>query len=138
MIVVDASVWTSILLETDLFHPQSHAWFQLYSKSNQEIAAPTLLLAEVSAGLTRRTGDAVAGYESIRFLMALPALHIVSLDQRLARIAAEIAADYRLRGADAVYAALAYSLDVPLVTWDQEQMARVQNVVRSGAPGTLS
>jgi hypothetical protein len=26
--------------------------------------------------------------------------------------------------------------DVPLLTWDQEQIARVQNVIQVGTPGT--
>jgi predicted nucleic acid-binding protein len=42
-----------------------------------------------------------------------------------------------LLGADAVYAALAHRLGVPLVTWDQEQIARVQTLIKSAMPETL-
>lgn len=136
MIVADASVWISILLEIDLFHSRSYSWFEEYSRLSAEIAAPTLLLPEVAAGVTRRTDDATIGYTAIQRLISLPNIQIVPVDQRLAMAAAELAANHHLRGADAVYAALAYLLDVPLVTWDQEQMTRVQSVVRTGAPGT--
>jgi predicted nucleic acid-binding protein len=47
-----------------------------------------------------------------------------------------MAADYGLRGADAVYAALAAQLAIPLVTWDAEQIARVQTAIQAGIPGT--
>jgi predicted nucleic acid-binding protein len=136
MIVADASVWVSILLEADLFHSQSYSWFEEYSRFSGEVAAPTLLLPEVAAGITRRTDDATTGYAAMQRLVALPQIHIVPVDEYLALVAAELAANYHLRGADAVYAALAYSLNVPLVTWDQEQMMRVRNVVKTGAPGT--
>jgi predicted nucleic acid-binding protein len=137
MMVVDASVWVSMLLETDLFHTLSHSWFEEYSRFNGEIAAPSLLLPEVAGGLTRRTNDALVGRQAIQYLAELSGLYIIPIDQRLAATAAELAADYRLRGADAVYVALAYSLDVPLLTWDQEQMMRVNQVVKAGPPGTV-
>ena len=44
-------------------------------------------------------------------------------------MAAEVAADLRLRGADAVYVAAARLLRVPLVTWDREQQQRAGAVV---------
>jgi predicted nucleic acid-binding protein len=46
------------------------------------------------------------------------------VDESLAREAAELAARLRLRGADAVYVAVARKLDLPLVTWDAEQRER--------------
>jgi predicted nucleic acid-binding protein len=136
MIIVDASVWVSVLLEDDLHHGRSHTWLEEYSSFKGEIAVPTLLLPEVAAGLARRTRNTLAGHTAIHYLTTFPNLYIVQVDQRLATVAAELAADYRLRGADAVYAALAYSLDVPLLTWDREQMTRVQDVIKTGVPGT--
>lgn len=136
MIVIDASVWVSVLLDTDLFHAESYAWLQEYMNLGGEIAAPSLLLPEVAASLTRRTRSAVSGRATIQYLTNLRGLRIIPLDQQLAWVAAEMAADYQLRGADAVYVALAHSLSIPLVTWDQEQIKRVQNVIKSGIPGT--
>jgi predicted nucleic acid-binding protein len=40
----------------------------------------------------------------------------------------------RLRGADAVYVALARRLGMPLVTWDAEQRERAKPVVRVVTP----
>jgi len=137
MIVVDASVLIAVLLKTDLFHLQSRAWFDAYATLNAEMAVPSLLLPEVAGGLSRRTNDPVAGRAAIQYLIDLRNLYIISIDHRLAMIAAELAADYQLRGADAVYAALAFRLDVPLITWDIQQMTRVQKVIKAGTPGSI-
>ena len=137
MIVVDASVWISVLLADDFFHVQSYSWFQTYSELQGEMSEPSLLLPEVAAGLRRRTNDPLVSRNAVQYLTHLTELHIVPIDSHLAHTAAEMAADYRLRGADAVYAALAYSRDVPLVTWDQEQIERVQGVVKVGTPQTF-
>ncbi|HEV8260717.1 MAG TPA: hypothetical protein VGQ19_08175 [Burkholderiales bacterium] len=45
-----------------------------------------------------------------------------------------IAAQYFLRGADAVYAALARQLGTPLVTWDKELLERAAAVVPTFTP----
>jgi predicted nucleic acid-binding protein len=56
----------------------------------------------------------------LKHLLHLPGLRLVALDRRLGRAAALLAASTSLRGADAVYAALAQHLSIPLVTWDEE------------------
>lgn len=137
MIVVDASVWISVLMRNDFFHQQSYAWFAAYSTTKNGIAAPSLLLAEVAGGIARRTDDARMGKASLQYLMGLEDVKIVSIDPELAQTAAELAADCRLRGADAIYVAVAYTLKVPLLSWDQEQLARVQQVVKAGVPGSV-
>ena len=51
-------------------------------------------------------------------------VRIVPVDFELAHIGARMAAEARLRGADAIYVALANRLAIPLVTWDLEQRQR--------------
>jgi predicted nucleic acid-binding protein len=52
----------------------------------------------------------------------------------LARSAAEAAADHLLRGADALYAAMAHLLGLPLITLDAELRRRAAGLVRVVAP----
>ena len=40
----------------------------------------------------------------------------------------------RLRGADAVYVALALLMNSPLVTWDKEQLTRAAPIIETLAP----
>lgn len=67
-------------------------------------------------------------------MLATPGLRLVPIDAGLARVASDAAADYLLRGADAVYAALAHVLNLPLVTLDAEMDRRAAGIVRVVAP----
>jgi predicted nucleic acid-binding protein len=59
----------------------------------------------------------------------LPWLRAVEIDESLGLFAAQVAADYRLRGADALYVAVAVRLRMPLVTLDNEQASRAAAAV---------
>jgi len=58
----------------------------------------------------------------------------ISLDLPLALRAAEIAIENRLRGADAVYVAVASDYDAILVSWDEEMLERCPESVLAMSP----
>lgn len=62
-------------------------------------------------------------------MVRLNGIQIVSLHAALGRHAAWISATYRLRGADAMYVAVADDLGLPLVTWDRELLQRAASIV---------
>jgi predicted nucleic acid-binding protein len=124
MSVVDASVLVSVSYDRDTFHEQSLAWLQRHIGSGAIIVAPLLVLSEVSGPVARQTGEAQQGYHAIQHLRSLPNLYLVPLDENLAESAGRFAAELRLRGADAVYVALAAQLGLPLISWDREQLER--------------
>jgi predicted nucleic acid-binding protein len=128
-VVVDASVWVSRLVPTDVFSAASRRWLTQQAADGTQWLAPTLMLAEVVGAISRRTGQPALASRALKHLLRLPGLRLVAVDQRLGRAAAELAASARLRGADAIYAALAQHLAVPLVTWDEEIRQRVGSVV---------
>lgn len=70
----------------------------------------------------------------MRQIQRLPRFRLVPLDAALARLAASLASQYSLRGADAVYVATARRLKAPLITLDDEQLRRGQAVVTTAAP----
>ena len=131
MIVVDASVWLSYLIESDVNHPISRRWLSGVLSEGEAIAAPVLLLAEIGGAIARQTGNPTLSRKTIDRLLAIPTLRLVSLDHGVGIQAARIAAAQRLRGADASYVAIAAALDVPLVSWDKEQVARAGTVAAS-------
>ena len=57
-------------------------------------------------------------------LEQLPNSRLVAIDPHLARHAALLAGEHRLRGSDSFYVALAQQLGFSLVTWDREQAER--------------
>ena len=124
MIVADASVMMSALHPPDVHHQQSRAWLLQHLRAGDTLIAPLLLLSEISGSITRRSGDPALGQLALGRLIAFRQLRLVPLDARLGGLAAQLAVHLRLRGADAVYVALADQLQIPLVTWDREQRER--------------
>jgi len=122
--VVDASLWVARLVPQDNFHAPVKDWMAARRAEGAEFLSPALLLAEVAGAISRRTGDAALGEKAFRQLESLPGLRLVEMDNSLLREAASLAARLGLRGADAVYAAVAKRLDLPLVTLDEDQRAR--------------
>jgi predicted nucleic acid-binding protein len=70
------------------------------------IIVPCLVLPEISAALARGHGKPEAAIAFVRELRNLPDVTFVDLDENLADLAVDIAANNRLRGSDAVYGAL--------------------------------
>src|SRR5258708_679450 len=133
--VVDASVWVSRLVADDVFHAASRRWFVQHAAAGGQWVAPGLVLAEGVGAIFRGTSKPDLASRTLTNLLHLPGLRLVGLDRRLGREAAELAASAGLRGADAVYAALARHLAIPLITWDVELRQRVGNTLEVIQPG---
>jgi predicted nucleic acid-binding protein len=86
---------------------------------------PVLALVEVVGAVVRRTGHEDLGRQVIEDMTRASDLRLIPVGMDLARAAATLAASYRLRGADAIYAALADNLGLPLVTLDRELRIRL-------------
>lgn len=136
MIVLDASVWVSRLVPQDEHHVVSRQWVERYVGAGGRLAIPVVMLAEVAGAIARRTGRADLADRAVEGLLHLRAARVVAVDRRLGRASAQLAAELRLRGADAIYVALAQQLDLPLVTWDREQQTRAAQVITVYTPAT--
>lgn len=72
-----------------------------------KVFCPTFVLAECGAAIARPTGDSALSKKLVSLVEHFPGMNHVPLDLRFACRAAEMAIEYRLRGADAVYVAVA-------------------------------
>ncbi len=127
MYVVDASVWVSRFLPSDGFHQLSLRWLEGRAASGEIMVAPSLLLVEVAGAVARRTGNPQVGINAVRLVQNLPNSRLVPMNPPLVRLSIQRAASGRLRGADALYVALAHRLGLPLVTWDRQQRGQHGN-----------
>jgi predicted nucleic acid-binding protein len=134
MIVVDASVWISHLIDHDVHHSTSRRWLTAVVNQGSVIAVPALLLAEVAGAIARCTGEMDLGNKALNHILSTPDLRLVYTDSELSMLAARLAAGQRLQGANALYVAVAYHLKIPLVSWDREQMDRVKNLITAYTP----
>lgn len=135
MHVVDASVWVSRFVSGDEHYVVSRTWLTSVIEREDILASPVLLLPEVAGAIARRTNSAEWAVKAVSLLQELPNARIVSLDGALAEKATSLAAELHLRGADAVYLALAHQLNIPLISWDNEQLIRGGRLVAVLTPG---
>ena len=91
--------------------------------------APALLVPETAAAVSRITGQPPLAHRAIRELYSMPEMRLAPVDQALIDEAADLAADLSLRGADALFVALASLLGIPLVTFDREQLLRPSGII---------
>jgi hypothetical protein len=59
--VQDASIWVSRLISQDEFHVAVKSWMEQQRETGVQFVSPALLLAEVGAAISRRTGDPALG-----------------------------------------------------------------------------
>jgi len=128
-IVVDASIWVARLIEKDASHPLCRTWLDDRRAAGTRFLAPALLLVEVAAAISRRTGEPELARRAVDALRSLPDLRLVEMDQEVVATATSIAIDLGVRGADAFYIAIAQRLALPLATLDVDQRRRAERVV---------
>lgn len=98
------------------------------------IIVPRLVLVEMAGALRRLTHDPIRARLAIDILRSMPNVRLIPLDDDLLDIAADVAADYAVRGADATYVAVARVYQCTLVSLDREQRERAAVIVRTCTP----
>ncbi len=131
---VDASVFLNAFNPYEAGHETSYRFLAELQEQATPIIVPTLLLPEVAAAISRGREDESLAREFAATLEQLPHLVWVPLDTTLARQATAVAARFRLRGSDAVYAAVALRFGSTLVTLDRQQQERVGKVLTTRSP----
>ena len=134
MAIIDASVYVALTNAHESEHSNSWAWFEQAKAMQETVTAPVILLAEVSAAISRGVGNPSLAHQVVQQLLHSRAIELSPVTTALAERAATIAADHRIRGCDAIYVALAERLDDDLVTLDQQQLERGSAVVTVRKP----
>lgn len=135
--IVDASVWVSYFLAEDVRHMETVAWMDEMLSSRQPITVPTLVLPEVAGAIARRSSRPDLGLRAAQQIMEYPFVDLVYPDRRITLLATRVAATLPMKGADAIYVAVAKTLERPLVTWDVEQRARGSLLISARSPGEV-
>jgi len=131
---IDASVFVAASRAPEPHHKASIRFLRQIREQGTEVFCPTLVLTECAAAVARQTGKPVLAERVIALIDRWPNLHLIPLNEALARQGAQIAITHRLRGSDAVYAAVADMLKATLVTWDSEMRQRGPNFISTLTP----
>lgn len=133
-IVPDASFWVSTLLPNDSNYTVARTWLGNHLNSGNRFVAPLLLVVETAGAVARVAQDKNLARNAVLGLYSFPFMQLLPMDQALVDSAADVALTFSLRGADALYVAVANHLGIPLVTFDQEQLTRPANIITTIKP----
>ncbi|HQZ54784.1 MAG TPA: PIN domain-containing protein [Thermoflexales bacterium] len=136
-ITIDSSVFVSSARPMEPGHEHSSRFLAWVKQARPRIYLPTLVLVEIAAALSRTGSEASLAQRFAGSIAQLPNVVMVGLDEGLARQAALLGAEYKLRGADAVYVATAAQFGAELITLDEEQSQRGAKVVAACNPGVF-
>ncbi len=135
MPVVDASVYVALINAHEESHAESWAWLRDLHSSGEEIAAPVILVPEVAAAISRGLDEPELAWRAVQQILSRNVVELVPVVTKMAERAADIAIDHRIRGADALYVALAEHRGDELVTLDRQQLERGAAVIPTRRPG---
>lgn len=133
-VTIDASVFVSAFTPTEPAHQASKAFMLNVREQSVPIILPILILPEISAALSRGQGKPALGLSFVQELRNFPNTTFIDINENIADLAVDIAANNRLRGSDAVYAAVALRFGTELITLDREQLDRLPKVLAVRAP----
>jgi predicted nucleic acid-binding protein len=126
MFTLDTSVYINALNPAEEGSSESELFLERVFQRPWPVFSPTLLLVEMAAAISRVFDDAEQGLAMARATRGLPGQIWVPIEESLADEAAQIGAEHRLRGADAVYGAVARIYGTTLVTRDHQQLERLR------------
>jgi len=134
MYVIDASVHVADIRPREPHHAEARAFLKRVAAERWPVYLPIIVLPEVAAAISRGTGEPALAHRLIAALQRIPHFEVVPVDQDLGRLAAALAADYCIRGCDAVYVALAQERGATLITLDRQQRERVPPNISARSP----
>ena len=131
---IDASVFLNAFNPAEAGHADSRRLLARLQAENVPLIVPTLVLPEIAATISRVRGDGALAQAFADQVSRLPQVMLIALDAAVAGQAVEAAARYRLRGSDAVYAAVALRFGTSLITRDDEQYTRLKPALTTYTP----
>ena len=134
MLTLDANVFVAAEIRSEPDHESARRVVRVAVEKGLHVHLPWLAVVEASVAIGRRFGSADPAARVAAALTVMPGVTFHPLDRSLALQAAALGAEHRLRGADAVYAAVARKYGTCLVTCDDELRRRTAGAVDAVSP----
>ena len=133
-VTIDASVFVNAFSPTESGSDKSLQFISQLKGQSIPIILPVLVLPEIVSALSRKQGNSESALQLAKEIKSLPNITFITVDESIADLAVEIAANNRLRGSDAIYAAVALRFGTELITLDKEQLDRLPKVLSVRTP----
>jgi predicted nucleic acid-binding protein len=134
MYVIDASVHVADMSLQEPHHAEAQALMSRVVAEGWTVYLPMIVLPEIASAISRGTGRPALGQRLVTTLKRVPYFELIPVDEALGQLAAELAAEYRIRGCDAVYVPLAQQREATLITLDRQQRERVPPDITARTP----
>jgi len=134
MYCLDASVIVNSIIEKEEHHEYSKKLLFKIKNQNILVVLPEIALPEIASAVSKGTGDAELTLQFIKELRKIPNFIFIPVDADISDFAARLAAEKWLRGADAIYVAIASILNMKLITLDEEQRRKSKDIVKAITP----
>lgn len=130
MVVIDASIIVAAYFEKEKFHKTAKLFLEKFMAENKTALLPEIALVEIASAISRGTKNTEYAIEFCQELRKLPNFVYMTIDESLSELAVLTASKFYLRGADAIYTALAYKHNAELATLDFEQKEKSSKIVK--------
>lgn len=134
MYVIDACVYVSSIRKQEPQHKASRLFLGQVRAQQAPVKSPETLVVEVAGALGRGTEGSADAMSYALGLRRLPGHQFIPVDRELADLAAKVGAEKKLKGMDAIYAALADKEGARLITVDNELINRAPAASRATGP----
>ena len=131
---IDASVWVNSFDKLEKGNEMSRQFLSKLKQLSLPLIVPSLLIVEVAGAISRSRKDEATAKSFAKAISQVPNTTFVPIDITLSERATEFAAQYKLRGADAIYAAVAVEHDCILVSLDNEHLTRLSTLITTLTP----
>lgn len=108
---------------------RSSALLEAVELDGVPLVCPLIILPEVAGAVRRTWNDGLRGRLAAQLVSEMPNMTLVLLDRTFTEMAVNVAADYGIRGMDAIYVAVAHQSDCPLVTLDDDIQRRAGSFI---------
>lgn len=126
---IDASVWVNGFDKLENGHDISRQFLNKIKQLSLPLIVPRLLIVEVAGAISRSRKDKDTAKLFAKAISKIPNATFVPTDCVLSKQATELAIQYKLRGADAIYAAVAAEHECILVSLDNEHLTRLNGLI---------
>jgi predicted nucleic acid-binding protein len=134
MYTVDASVWVNAFDQREAGHLVSRQFLEVVRDRAIPVIVPNLVLVQIAGAISRTRHAPWQAQAFATALSRLPHVTVRALDEQCVLHALTLVAQHGLRGADAVYAAVAHETGSTLVTLDNEHLTRLVTLIRVCTP----
>jgi len=138
-VTLDSSVLVSALVEHEERRPVARSIMRRVFDGDLHVVTSVIVPAEVCGAIARRTSVAAAkkAMAQLQKWRDMKLVEYSELTEERSRQSAELAADLRVRGMDAIVIQAAKERDSVLITFDDEMAKRAKAATRVAKPENL-